>query len=66
MSIILKPRTTRSAARGQGASTLSGRGLATILTGGAVVLALILAMAIPAKADMRFRKVLRCVMIKAP
>ena len=51
MSIIFKPRTTRLAAQGPGASSLSARGLATILTGGAVVLALILATAIPAKAD---------------
>jgi hypothetical protein len=51
MSIILKPRTTRLAAQGQDASPLSARGLATILTGGAAVLALILATAIPAKAD---------------
>ncbi len=51
MSIILRPRITRLSAQGQGASTLSARGLATILTGGAAVLALILATAIPAKAD---------------
>lgn len=50
MSIILKPRTTRLAAQGPG-STLSARGLATILTGAAAVLALVLATAIPAKAD---------------
>lgn len=47
MSIILRPRTTRTATQ----ATLSARGLATILTGGAAVLALILATAIPAKAD---------------
>lgn len=51
MSIILKPGTNRLAAQRQGANPLSARGLATILTGGAVVLALILATAIPAKAD---------------
>jgi len=51
MSIIFKPGTTRLAAQRQRANTLSARGLATILTGGAVVLALILATAIPAKAD---------------
>lgn len=51
MSIILKPRTTRFAARSQGIGALSARGLATILTAGAVVLAVILATAIPARAD---------------
>ena len=51
MSIIHRPRTTRLSAQGQGASPLSARGLATILTGGAAVLALVLATAIPAKAD---------------
>ena len=51
MSIILRPRTTRLSAQGQGDSPLSARGLATILTGGAAVLALVLATAIPAKAD---------------
>ena len=51
MSIILRPRTSRLSAQGQGASPLSPRGLATILTGGAAALALVLATAIPAKAD---------------
>lgn len=47
MSIILRPRTTRAAAQ----ATLSARGLGAMMTGGAAVLALILATAIPAKAD---------------
>lgn len=51
MSIILRPRTTRLSAHGQGASPLSARSLASLLTGGAAVLALVLATAIPAKAD---------------
>lgn len=51
MSIILRPRISRNAARGTAAGTPSARSLATILTAAAALLALVLATAIPAKAD---------------
>ena len=51
MSIILKPRTTRQMLQAEQARTRSPRSLATLATAGAALLALLLATAIPAKAD---------------
>lgn len=51
MSVILRPRTTAYPLTGLSTRSRSGRGLASALTGAAVVLTLILAAVIPAKAD---------------
>lgn len=51
MSVAFPSKSYRIAARGITETTLSGRKLATMITGGAAVLALVLATAIPAKAD---------------
>lgn len=51
MSALFISKSYRIAARGITETTLSGRKLATMITGGAAVLALVLATAIPAKAD---------------
>lgn len=51
MTIAYKSKSYRIASQGIGESTLSGRRLAAMITGGAAALALVLATAIPAKAE---------------
>lgn len=51
MSALFTSKSYRIAARGITETTLSGRKLATMITGGAAVLALVLATAIPARAE---------------
>lgn len=51
MSALFISKSYRIAARGITETTLSGRKLATMITGGAAVLALVLATAIPARAE---------------
>lgn len=51
MSVAFAPRSFRIASRGITETTLSGRRLATMITGGAAALALVLATAIPARAE---------------
>lgn len=51
MSVEFKSKSTRIAPRGIAETGVSGRRFATVLTGGALVLALVLGTAIPAKAD---------------
>lgn len=51
MSAEYRSKSVRIASRGVAETGTSGRGLATALTGGALVLALILGAAMPAKAD---------------
>jgi hypothetical protein len=51
MSVEFRSPSRRIAAQGITETTLSGRKLATLITGGAAALALVLATAIPAKAD---------------
>lgn len=51
MSVAVAPRSYRIASRGIPETTLSGRRLATMITGGAAALALVLATAIPARAE---------------
>ncbi|RYI31055.1 MAG: hypothetical protein EON48_04995, partial [Acetobacteraceae bacterium] len=51
MSVDFTSRSYRVAGNGIGESTLSGRRLAALITGGAAALALVLATAIPARAE---------------
>lgn len=51
MSALFTSRSYQIASRGIAETTLSGRRLATMITGGAAALALVLATAIPAKAE---------------
>lgn len=51
MSVTFRSKSYRVAGHGIGETTLSGRRLGAMITGGAAALALVLATAIPAKAD---------------
>lgn len=51
MTVEYRSKSVRIASRGIGESGVSGRSFATVLTGGALVLALVLGAAMPAKAD---------------
>jgi hypothetical protein len=51
MSVEFRSKSHRIASQGVSETTLSGRRFAAILTGGAAALAVVLAMAVPAKAD---------------
>ncbi len=51
MSVTFRTKSYRVAGHGIGETTLSGRRLGAMITGGAAALALVLATAIPAKAD---------------
>ncbi len=51
MSVEVKRKSRRIASQGVSETTLSGRRFAAMITGGAAALALVLATAIPAKAD---------------